>query len=130
MFSSLPLGQPIPCRGDAPEDQLDLHSALVPNPACTFFMRVSGDRMRDHGVHNGDLVVIDRSVEPHSGSVVVVAHQGVFLMRPLVRQGEQWLLHPLRATEVGIPLDLEADDRSGFFGVVVHVVHHLGGITR
>ena len=79
----------------------------------------------DNGINDGDLMVIDRSVEPCSGHVVVVAHQGSFLMRPLLRQGEQWLLEPVRPGEVAIPLDLEVFDRSGLFGVVVHAVHHL-----
>ena len=105
---------------------LDLQSALIPNPVCTFYMRASGNGMRQHGINDGDLVVIDRSVEPCSGHVVVVAHQGSFLMRPLLRQGEQWLLEPVRPGESAIPLDLEVFDRSGLFGVVVHAVHHLG----
>ena len=46
-------------------------------------------------------------------------------MRPLLRQGEQWLLEPVRPGETAIPLDLEVFDRSGLFGVVVHAVHHL-----
>jgi DNA polymerase V len=104
---------------------LDLQAALIPNPVCTFYMRASGNGMRQHGINDGDLVVIDRSVEPCSGHVVVVAHQGSFLMRPLLRQGEQWLLEPVRPGEVAIPLDLEVFDRSGLFGVVVHAVHHL-----
>ncbi|QPN69962.1 hypothetical protein H8F27_16270 [Synechococcus sp. CBW1108] len=98
---------------------------MVPNPVCTFYMRVSGNRLRQHGIQDGDLMVIDRSVEPCSGHVVVVAHQGSFLMRPLLRQGEQWLLEPVRPGEVAIPLDLDVFDRSGLFGVVLHAVHHL-----
>lgn len=45
--------------------------------------------------------------------VVVIAHQGNFLMRPLLRQGEQWFLEPVRPEEPAIPLDLGAFDRSG-----------------
>ena len=71
-------------------------------------------------------MVVGRNAEPSSGHVIVVACQGSFLMRPLLRQGEQWLLEPVRPGEVAIPLDLEAFDRSGLFGVVVHAVHHLG----
>ncbi len=125
MLADLPLGEPFPCRQGSLEEDLDLHAALVPNPVCTFCMRVSGNGLRQRGIQDGDLVVIDRSVEPCSGHVVVVAHQGSFLLRPLLRQGERWLLEPLRPGEAEIPLDLEAVDRSGFFGVVVHAVHHL-----
>ena len=69
---------------------------------------------------------VGRNAEPSSGHVIVVACQGSFLMRPLLRQGEQWLLEPVRPGEEAIPLDLEVFDRSGLFGVVVHAVHHLG----
>ena len=68
---------------------------------------------------------VGRNAEPSSGHVIVVACQGSFLMRPLLRQGEQWLLEPVRPGEEAIPLDLEVFDRSGLFGVVVHAVHHL-----
>ena len=68
---------------------------------------------------------VGRNAEPSSGHVIVVACQGSFLMRPLLRQGEQWLLEPVRPGEAAIPLDLEVFDRSGLFGVVVHAVHHL-----
>ena len=47
-------------------DGLDLHAALIPNPVCTFYMRASGNGMRQHGINDGDLMVIDRSVEPCS----------------------------------------------------------------
>ena len=88
-------------------------------------MRASGNGMRQHGINDGDLMVIDRSVEPCSGHVVVVAHQGSFMLRPLLRQGEQWFLEPVRPGEAAISLDLEVFDRSGLFGVVINAVHHL-----
>ncbi len=125
MLADLPIGEPVPCQVGSLQNDLDLHAALVPNPLCTFYMRVSGNGLRDHGMHDGDLLVIDRSVEPSSGHVVVVAHQGSFLLRPLLRQGDQWLLEPVRPGDTAIPLDLERFDRSGLFGVVVHAVHHL-----
>jgi DNA polymerase V len=125
MLADLPFGEPVPYRQDSLGEDLDLHAALVPNPVCTFYMRVKGTRLRQHGINDGDLMVIDRSVEPCSGHVVVVAHQGSFLLRPLLRQGEQWLLEPVRPGEAAVRLDLDAFDRSGLFGVVVHAVHHL-----
>ena len=125
MLADLPIGEPVPfCLGSLGEG-LDLHAALIPNPICTFYMRASGNGMRQHGINDGDLTVIDRSVEACSGHVVVVVHQGSFLMRPLLRQGEQWFLEPVRPGEAAIPLDLEVFDRSGLFGVVIHAVHHL-----
>ena len=125
MLAALPLEQPIPCSVSSGAEGLDLHGALVPAPICSFYMRVSGHGLRSHGIHDGDLLVIDRSIEPRSGDVAIVAHQGMFLLRPLRREGEQWLLEPQRPGEGVIVLDLESFDRSGLFGVVAHAVHHL-----
>ena len=67
MLADLPIGEPVPfCLGSLGEG-LDLHAALIPNPVCTFYMRASGNGMRQHGINDGDLMVIDRSVEPCSG---------------------------------------------------------------
>ena len=92
MLADLPIGEPVPYRQGSLGEDLDLHAALIPNPVCTFYMRVSGNGMRQHGINDGDLMVIDRSVEPCSGHVVVVAHQGSFLLRPLLRQGSSGYL--------------------------------------
>jgi DNA polymerase V len=67
MLADLPIGEPVPfCPGSLGEG-LDLQSALIPNPVCTFYMRASGNGMRQHGINDGDLMVIDRSVEPCCG---------------------------------------------------------------
>ena len=76
-------------------------------------MRASGNGMRQDRINDGVLMVFDRSVQHCTGHVVVIDHQGSFLMQPLLRQRGQWLL------------DLEAFDRSGLFGVVVQAVHRL-----
>ena len=116
MLADLPIGEPVPfCLGSLGEG-LDLHAALIPNPVCTFYMRASGNGMRHHGINDGDLMVIDRSVEPRSGHVFVVAHQGSFLMRTLLIQGEQWLLDPVQVLmELRGPdqLDVLVNSREG-----------------
>ena len=65
------------------------------------------------------------TIRQRAGHVVIVAHQDSFVLRPLLRHGEQWLLEAVRPGEAAIPLDLDVFDRSGLFGVVVHAVHHL-----
>ncbi|MFM7548221.1 MAG: LexA family protein [Cyanobacteriota bacterium] len=60
-------------------------------------MRVRGPGLRSHGVLDGDLLVIDRSIHPQPGHLVVVAHRGEFLLRSLLRtEDDRWLLPPLR----------------------------------
>jgi DNA polymerase V len=126
MLADLPLDQPVPFRDQLGTDGLDLHELLVPDPICTFYMRVAGHGLRSHGVFDSDLLVIDRSVEPEPGSLVVVAHQGVFLLRPLLVERGQCLLAPLHPGEEPIPVAFDDPDSSPLFGVAVHAIHTVG----
>jgi DNA polymerase V len=127
MLADLPLDQPFPCRSSGSgSDGLDLHELIVPNPICTFFMRVAGDGLRSHGVLDGDLLVIDRSIEPSPGCLVVVAHRGEFLLRPLRFEASQCLLAPIHPGEEPIPVAFEDVHSSPLFGVAVQAVHQLG----
>ena len=119
---------------DYVEARIDLNLELIPRPLSTFFMRVSGDAMRGDGIVDGDLLVIDRSVDPRPGMVVVAVHAGAFLLRRLARRGDGlWLV---ASDGTSPPLVLSGDgggavgsDGGGaeLWGVVIHAVHHLAG---
>ncbi|HAW97763.1 MAG TPA: DNA polymerase V [Opitutae bacterium] len=75
------------------EGVLDLNSHLVREPAATFFVRARGDSMIDAGIHDGDLLVVDRSVEATDGKVVIVSVNGELTVKRLRRsKGKSWLL--------------------------------------
>jgi DNA polymerase V len=76
-LADLPEAIPIPYRSAEAPDGLDLNGLLIPNPLSTFYMRVRGHRLRRRGVHDGDLLLIDRSIEARPGHLVVVAHGGI-----------------------------------------------------
>jgi DNA polymerase V len=125
VLDDLPLAQPIPYRSAAHPDGLDLNTLLIPSPLTTFFMRVRGHRLTAWGVRDGDLLVIDRAVEPRPGHLLVVAHGGRFLLRPLVVEDGRWQLASLSPAEAPIPLEGLETASSGLFGVAVQAVHHL-----
>ncbi len=126
MLDEFPLDLPVPFRDHDGRESLDLNALLTPRPIATFYMRVAGHGLRSHGVMDGDLLVIDRSILPAPGHLVVAEHRGEFLLRPLGRQGDQWVLEPLLSGEVPIPVELDNLDESPLFGVAVHAVHHVG----
>lgn len=80
--------QPIPLFGDrvsagfpSPasdylEAQLDLNAHLIDSPSSTFFVRANGDSMQGRGIFTGDLLVVDRSITPKSGQIVIAALNG------------------------------------------------------
>jgi len=123
-LADLPEGIPIPYRSAEAPDGLDLNSLLIAHPLSTFYMRVRGHRLRRWGVLDGDLLLIDRSIEPQHGHLVV-AHGERFLLRPLEMEGENWRLAALSPGEVPLALDAADLETSGLFGVGVQVVHHM-----
>jgi DNA polymerase V len=90
-------GFPSPA-GDYEENRLDLNKHLVRNPPATFFVRVAGDSMVGAGIHPDDILVVDRSLEPKDGNVIIAAADGQTHSHPpekaLSRTGKRELLRP------------------------------------
>lgn len=68
-------GYPSPAE-DYLEGKLDLNRHLIKHPAATFFVRVVGDSMIDAGIHPGDILIVDRSLEPADKKVVIAVIEG------------------------------------------------------
>lgn len=84
-------GFPSPAA-DHEEERIDLARLLVQHPAATFMMRVAGDSMREHRIHDGDVVVVDRSIPPRDGLVVAASVDGEYTLKLFRRQGRRiWL---------------------------------------
>lgn len=77
-------GFPSPAA-DYVEDVLDLHTLLVRNPPATFYVRVRGESMKDAGIHDQDILVVDRSIDPAPGRIVVAVVDGDFYVKRLAR---------------------------------------------
>ncbi len=75
LLSRVKAGFPSPAE-DYIEDQLDFNELLVRHPAATFCMRVSGDSMTGAGIQSGDILVVDRALEPAQNSIVVAEVDG------------------------------------------------------
>ena len=65
------------------ETPLDLNELLVKRPAATFFVRVQGDSMCGAGIHDGDLLVVDRSLRPADGDIIIACVDGDFTVKTL-----------------------------------------------
>jgi DNA polymerase V len=116
----VPAGFPSPAE-DYLEVPLDLNEYLVENKAATFLMRVDGDSMEQAGILDGDLLIVDRSARPISGSIVVVAVNGEYTVKRLRVAGEQVWLDP--ANPRYKPLSIATGEELHVFGVVRHAIH-------
>jgi len=113
-------GFPSPAT-DHVERRLDLNDHLVLHPQATFFMRVKGDSMIGAGIHDGDLLIVDRSLEPVSGRVVVAAVDGELTVKRLQRRRNRIILQAENPAYSGITVG--EDQELQIWGVVAYVVH-------
>jgi len=104
------------------EDRIDLTRELIQNPTSTFLARVRGESMRDAGLGDGDLILIDRSRTPHSGSMVLAWVDGGFTVKFLSLRNGTCLL---KAANPDYPdLEVGEDSDHHIWGVVTHVIRN------
>jgi DNA polymerase V len=113
-------GFPSPA-GDYIETPLDLNELIITRPASTFFIRARGESMVGAGIQDGDLLVIDRSLEAASGDIVVASIHGEFTVKRFVRTHGSVRLEPAN-TEYP-PITIDAQSEAEIWGVVSYVVH-------
>jgi DNA polymerase V len=113
-------GFPSPAE-DYIENEIDLNAFLVKHPSATFLVRASGNSMKDAGISDGDVLVVDRSVKPVNGKVVIAAVDGQLTVKFLIiKQGKAFLM-PANADYYPIPVDPE--NGVTIWGVVTSSIH-------
>lgn len=121
--SSVPAGFPSPAD-DHIEGKLDLNEHLIRRPAATFFVRAAGESMKDAGIFDGDLLIIDRSINPKSDDIVIASIHGELTVKRLQQSGKEWLLVPANPDYPTIKLDGPDNE---IWGVVSHSIRrHCG----
>ena len=120
--SKVSAGFPSPAA-DYVDKTLDLNELLVQKPAATFFVRALGDSMLGAGIHPNDILVVDRSIEPVAGKIVICALNGELTVKRLVFENAQW---KLKAENSAYPDFILNDDLElVVWGVVTNVIHPL-----
>lgn len=104
-------------------DALDLNELLIKHPVATFFLRVAGSSMINAGIHHGDILVVDRSLEPIHGKVVIASVNGELTVKRLSRTGKKLLL--VAENEAFAPIEITEDVDLRIWGVVTNVIHAL-----
>jgi DNA polymerase V len=105
------------------EEALDLNDLIVRNPPATFMMRVAGQSMEQAGILDGDLLVVDRSLEPRPGDVVIAYLNGELTVKHIERRGRRLTLvaanQAFPSIEITEAMDFE------IWGVVTHVIRSV-----
>jgi DNA polymerase V len=103
------------------EDRIDLSKYLVQNPTSTYMMRVKGSSMQDANIHDGDILVIDRSLKAADGLPIVCFLDGEFTVKTFRKVDGRAYLYPANPAYSPIEVTEEMDMR--VWGVVVWVLH-------
>ena len=115
-------GFPSPAE-DYLHDSLDFNRDLIRNPEATFYGRVEGDSMIDAGICDGDIAVIDKSLEPSDGDVIVAYINDEFTIKYLDLSHRQDGYIELRPANKDFkPIRIDADDNFEVWGVVVWTI--------
>ncbi len=108
---------------DYADERIDLNRHLIRHKEATFFLRVQGDSMLGAGIHDGDLLIVDRAIDATDGKVVIAALDGELTVKRLSIRGETVRLVPENPaypiSEVSREQDLV------IWGVVTNVIHAL-----
>ena len=109
---------------DYAERGIDLNEQLIHNKPATFFMRVRGDAMVGAGIHDGDIVIVDRSLKVTSGKVVIAVLNGEMLIRRLEKTFNKIRLLP--ETNKLSPIEVDTfNNEFAIWGVVTYAIHSL-----
>jgi DNA polymerase V len=120
LFSSLIEAGFASAVDDHVDRTIDLNEMLIAHPAATFFVKVKGDSMKDAGIHPGDILVVDRSLEPMSGRIVVAILDGEFTVKRLILEnGEAILAAENRAFP---PIRIAKERDFQVWGTVTYVI--------
>ncbi|MBW2648255.1 MAG: translesion error-prone DNA polymerase V autoproteolytic subunit [Deltaproteobacteria bacterium] len=115
-------GFPSPAE-DYIEEKLDLNKYLVKHPAATFFVKVTGNSMIDAGIHNGDMLIVDRSIKPANKKIVIAVVNGELTVRRIrVTKDKISLVSENKNYK---PLQIEEEMGFEVWGVVTNVIHPL-----
>ena len=121
-MATVPAGFPSPAA-DYEEGKLDLNRHLIKNSPATFFVRVTGDSMVKAGIHDGDLLVVDRSIEPRDKNVVIAVVNGELTVKRIRIRKNRLTLEAeneaYKSQEINDGIEFEV------WGIVTNVIHAL-----
>jgi len=119
LLEAVQAGFPSPAQ-DYVEQKLDLNELCIKHPAATYFVRASGESMIGAGIHDNDILVVDRALNAQAGDIIIACLNGELTVKALQLKPYPALLsynpdYP--------PIRLGSDAELDVFGVVSHVIH-------
>ena len=119
---AIPAGWPSP-SDDYIEGELDLQQLVVKNPPWTYFLRAMGHSMQGAGIYDGDILVVDRSLDAANNRIVIAAIDGELTIKRLHYRGKRIFLAPENPEYEEI--EITGNPEAYIWGVVTYNLHKL-----
>ena len=116
-------GFPSPAT-DYVEDDIDLNTHLIKNIPSTFLIRAQGKSMNSVGIHDGDLLVVDRSLNPKNFSTVIANVNEELVVKSFIKEEDQSFLTS-GSKKLKDKINLDENPEIFIWGVVTYVIHAL-----
>lgn len=111
------------CADEHVQESIDLNSHLIRHPSSTFCVKVQGDSMINAAIHEGDLLIVDRSLEARNGKIVIAAVDGHLTVKRLEKTKGKTYLMP--ENDNYPPIELLENQNVVILGVVTSVLHEV-----
>jgi DNA polymerase V len=120
--SGISAGFPSPAD-DFLDINIDLNKHLIKNPSTTFYGRVKGNSLIDAGIYDGDLLIVDKSLEPINGKIAVCFIDGEFTVKRIkIEKDIVWLIAENKDYP---PIKVTKDNDFVIWGIVINVIKYL-----
>ncbi len=119
--SGIKAGFPSPAQ-DYLTESIDLNKDLIRHPATTFYARAVGNSMIDEGIYDGDLLVIDKGLEPAEGHIVVAYIDGEFTLKRFHRDEENDCVWLIPANKAYSPIRVTRENDFVIWGVLTYSI--------
>lgn len=122
LFEGVRAGFPSPAA-DFIDVSIDLNKHLIKHPSATFYARAKGDSMKDAGIFDGDLLIVDKSIDPVDGKIAICYVNGEFTVKRIKKEKDEvWLIPANSAYQ---PIKMEEGSSLTIWGIVTHVIKSL-----
>jgi len=116
-------GFPSPAT-DYLEDEINLNEELVTNKASTFLIRVTGSSMVEDNIHDGDVLIVDKSLNIQHNSIAVLDYEGQLVVKKIIKKNNKFFLISKLGNHNHF-IEITEDNETQAWGVVTYVIHKV-----
>ena len=116
-------GFPSPAT-DYLEDEINLNEELITNKASTFLIRVTGSSMVEDNIHDGDVLIVDKSLNIQHNSIAVLNYEGQLVVKKIIKKNNKFFLISKLSNHNHF-IEITEDNETQVWGVVTYVIHKV-----